>query len=189
MKDDGKRPSITDLIDEVQDEIGVSDEVAYWTPLTDFIHETIRARYVEGLSQADLAERMDTKQAAVSRFEHLGRKPSYDFVVRLAHAFGHQLGLTVYGEFMAVVDERDRAEVASIAEASGKKTRDVVSDLLREGIRGRRNLNNMQAWLTGAAQDTYLFTADSLESGGTGTGVDDTSVAGIGDDMVAADIA
>lgn len=136
-----ERPSITDLIDELQDELGVSDEVAYWTPLTDFIQETIRARYVEGLSQADLAERMDTKQTSVSRFEHLGRKPSYDFMVRLAHALGHQLGLTVHGEYMAVVDEEDRPVVARIAETSGKMTRDVVSDLLREGICGHRNSN------------------------------------------------
>ena len=141
MENKGKRPSITDLIDEVQDEIGVSEEVAYWRPLTDFIQETIRARHVEGLSQADLAERMDTKQAAVSRFEHLGRKPSYDFMVRLAQGLGHELGLTIHGEFMAVVDEQDRAEVSRLSEASGRTTRDVVSDLLREGIRCRRNSN------------------------------------------------
>ena len=142
MKNDKKRPSITDLIDDVQDELGIADEVAYWKPLTDFIQETIRARSVEGLSQGDLAERMDTKQTAVSRFENLGRKPSYDFMVRLADALGHELGLTVHGDYMAVVDENDRAEVTRIAEASGQKTQDVASELLREGICGRRKVNN-----------------------------------------------
>lgn len=189
MENDGKRPSITDLIREVQDEIGVSEEVAYWTPLTDFIQETIRARYDEGFSQADLAARMDTKQTAVSRFEHLGRKPSYDFMVRLAGALGHELGLTIHGEYMAVVDEENRPEVARIAETSGKKTRDVVSDLLREGIRGRRNANSMHAWFNDAAGDTHLYSTDSQKPDGTGTGVDDTTIAGIGDDMAAADIA
>jgi transcriptional regulator with XRE-family HTH domain len=132
---------------------------------------------------------METKQAAVSRFENLGRKPSYDFMVRLADALGHELGLTVHGEYMAVVEENDRAEVTRIAEESGRKTRNVVSELLREGLRGRRNANSMQAWLNGTARDTYLLATDSQESGVIGTGVDDTTIAGIGDDMVTAAIA
>jgi transcriptional regulator with XRE-family HTH domain len=49
-----------------------------------------------GLSQKELAEQLDTTQAAVSLWERGEREPSFEMFVRLAEFFG--VGLTEFVE-------------------------------------------------------------------------------------------
>ena len=63
---------------------GLEDEFA-------LIEEMIRARMKSGLTQAEVAERMQSTQPAVARLESAGRIPSTRTLQRYAKATGHKL--------------------------------------------------------------------------------------------------
>jgi ribosome-binding protein aMBF1 (putative translation factor) len=55
------------------------------------VEELIRARMKAGLTQAEVAERMQSTQPAVARLESAGRIPSTRTLQRYARATGHRL--------------------------------------------------------------------------------------------------
>ena len=55
------------------------------------VAELIRARMKAGLTQAEVAERMQSTQPAVARLESAGRIPSTRTLQRYAKATGHRL--------------------------------------------------------------------------------------------------
>lgn len=57
----------------------------------DIISQTIAERNRQNLTQKDLADRMETKQASVSRFENGNVNPSLDFLIKLAESLGKKL--------------------------------------------------------------------------------------------------
>lgn len=63
------------------------------------------ARRWAGLSQAELATRSETSQAAISEIERGRRQPSVDLLDRLLRTFGHQV--TVVGPEAMQVDPQD----------------------------------------------------------------------------------
>lgn len=128
--------SITDLLDQQYLEAENKEEIGYWSALSQIISETLMLRGMKGLSQAELASRMNTSQSVISRFENLGRKPNYDFVARLSLALNGILGMTVFGDFMAVVPVPMQEIVRRMAEEKKIPTRSLVEDLLKGAIRG-----------------------------------------------------
>lgn len=62
------------------------------------VAELIRARIKAGLTQAEVAERMQSTQPAVARLESAGRIPSTRTLQRYARATGHRLRITLVPE-------------------------------------------------------------------------------------------
>ncbi len=60
-------------------------------PQYDIIDAVIAARLERQMTQAELAERADTKQSNISRFESGNYNPSVEFLQKLAGALGKQL--------------------------------------------------------------------------------------------------
>jgi ribosome-binding protein aMBF1 (putative translation factor) len=58
----------------------------------------IKARTNSGLTQAELAKRMNTTQAVIARLEAGGRRPSTRTLERLAKATGHRLEISFVPE-------------------------------------------------------------------------------------------
>jgi len=52
--------------------------------------EVLRLRFAQGLTQKDLAERIGTKQASISRLERASYKPNLDFLQLVAAALNAQ---------------------------------------------------------------------------------------------------
>ncbi len=59
------------------------------------VAELIRARMKSGLTQAEVAERMQSTQPAVARLESAGRIPSTRTLQRYARATGHRLRISL----------------------------------------------------------------------------------------------
>lgn len=57
-------------------------------PQYDLISSVIRKRLEQGLTQADLAQKVGTKQSAISRFESGAYNPSMLFMGKVAQALG-----------------------------------------------------------------------------------------------------
>ena len=53
--------------------------------------QIIRYRIENNLSQKELAEKIGTKQSAISRLENDGYNPSVEFLDKVAHALGKKL--------------------------------------------------------------------------------------------------
>ena len=60
-------------------------------PILDIANDVLRLRLEKGWSQAELAERMGTKQANISRLENGLANPSVEFLQKLAEALGTKL--------------------------------------------------------------------------------------------------
>lgn len=59
--------------------------------LYDIKREIIRLRLAQGLSQKDLADKIGTKQSAISRLESGDYNPSLEFLNKVAQALGKEL--------------------------------------------------------------------------------------------------
>ncbi len=55
------------------------------------ISELIKARIKNKMTQADVAERIGTKQSAIARLEGGNVNPSLDFLERIAEVLGYKL--------------------------------------------------------------------------------------------------
>lgn len=73
-----KRPGFK----EAQEETRLEYEIAW---------ALIKARIEKGLTQAEVAKRMNTKQSVISRVENARTLPSLSFLKRLAHVFNASL--------------------------------------------------------------------------------------------------
>ena len=61
----------------------------------EIIDAVIAARIEKKMTQADLAERADTKQGNISRFESGNYNPSVEFLQKIATALGKQLEISL----------------------------------------------------------------------------------------------
>lgn len=59
--------------------------------ISEFREIVYRVRTEAGMTQAELAERMDTTQSAIARMEGGGTRPSLDTLEKLAAAVGQEL--------------------------------------------------------------------------------------------------
>jgi transcriptional regulator with XRE-family HTH domain len=88
------------------------------------------------MSQSDLADLMKTKQSVISRFENMGRLPNYDFIARLSSALGHSPGMTLYGDYMALVPHEQQPIIKQLAEKGNLSTKTFVQRILDQSIAG-----------------------------------------------------
>lgn len=112
---------------------GVAD-TNYWKPLSNIILESVLTRAAKNLSQKDLAEKMNTKQSVISRFENMGRLPSYDFFARLSLSIGYEPGMTLRGNYMATVPIEKEKMVNEIAKRKNIPPKKLVQSILNKGI-------------------------------------------------------
>jgi len=64
-------------------------------PQYEIIDAVISARIEKQMTQADLAERADTKQSNISRFESGNYNPSVEFLQKIAGALDKHLEITL----------------------------------------------------------------------------------------------
>ena len=101
----------------------------------DLVIEAVNTRLEKGLTQKDLAAKLETTQSVVSRFENLGRQPTIKFVERVAKALGLRFRATLDGEFMYLVPKSIQQDVRVQAERSDQS----VSDYLSSQLTGHLN--------------------------------------------------
>lgn len=129
-----REKSFLDILDKQYLETDNKEEHDYLIPLSKIISESIELRNSKGMSQADLAERIRTQQSVISRFENMGGKPNYDFIARLSIALGHIPGMTLCGDYMAVVPIEKQVLVKGMAEKENITTSEFVQNIVDQGI-------------------------------------------------------
>ncbi len=109
-----------DSLDEfdIKKEDHPDDESQFFLTLSNFILDIIDLRRKNNISQKEVAERMGTKQASISRFENFNTNPKIEYLYKISKAVGGNMYLTPYGELTYTIPEKYRNEVV---EAAGKK--------------------------------------------------------------------
>lgn len=81
----------TDVKKQLLKDPKVKNEYEKLKVLYDIKREIIKLRIEQGLSQQELANRVGTKQSAISRLENGEYNPSIDFLNKVAKALGKEL--------------------------------------------------------------------------------------------------
>jgi transcriptional regulator with XRE-family HTH domain len=121
-----KRKTAKDLHAEWMKEPAYAKAYADLEPEFQFASAVIKARAAAGMTQADLARRMDTTQTAIARLESGSSLPSTRTLKRVAEATGMRMhfGFSVKGEASAgkaTLRSRIRSELAAAAKRERKK--------------------------------------------------------------------
>lgn len=77
-----KRPRVKKAYDDL--------EMEYW-----LIEQLIAYRLHRGVTQAELAKKIGTKQSVISRFESGTENPSLAFLRKITNALGAKLSITI----------------------------------------------------------------------------------------------
>lgn len=162
--------SVMELLDKQYLEAEDQNEVNYWDSLARIIMEAIESRHVQGLSQADLASLMKTKQSVISRFENMGRRPNYDFIARMSIAFGHVPGMTLYGEHMAVVPQDKHQFVKHLSTKEGVSPQKLVEQLLGDAIAAKEAKEDLLIGISDATVEFPSSTVDVMAGTGYAAG-------------------
>lgn len=166
---ESKLESMLDILDEQYKESENKDKIDIWIPLTKLIFESIEIRDRKGLSQSDLADLMKTRQSVISRFENMGRIPNYKFLSRFAVALGHTLGTTFYGDFMAVVPEKNQDKIRDLAEKQNLSTEDFTQNLLEKAVESETSCGNELGYTIGNSTYKQLLNLTSIADPDTET--------------------
>lgn len=132
-----KQFSVTSVMNEIDSEIKEPfspKHPDYWDMLSEIILECQKLRYEKKISQKELSEKMETKQSVISRFENMGRKPNYDFLVRLAHELGCNPKLYLDGDFSVQVPYELRAKLLEIAKRKNVDIEQYLTDCIASAI-------------------------------------------------------
>lgn len=95
------------------------DDLDYYYLNSNAILDLIEIRREKGLTQADVAAMIGTKQAAVSRFERYSCEPTLKFIHKYARALGAKLLLTPYGKYTIVMKETEYKAMEELANRKG----------------------------------------------------------------------
>lgn len=74
----------------------INQDYKKFGPEFELIHLVIERRLKQGLTQADLAKKLNTKQSAISRLERGDYNPSLAFLNRLAKALDAKLHIFLF---------------------------------------------------------------------------------------------
>jgi transcriptional regulator with XRE-family HTH domain len=151
-----------DILDEEYISAANKSELDTWAPLGKIILESIESRDVHGLSQAALARLMNTQQSVISRFENMGRVPSYEFIARMAIALGHVPGITLYGDYMAVVPLLKQEQVKERALKRGVSTQELISGLLNQSLHNEFDSGDYAIAAQSVVQQSSAIMSDLL---------------------------
>ena len=72
MSRDPMQNPVTEVLNALQSTGENRNEVNFWAPLAHLTTECLESRDAARISQSELAERMQTKQSVISRFENMG---------------------------------------------------------------------------------------------------------------------
>ena len=94
------------------------------------IGQLLNERLKKGISQQELAKRMDVQQSVISRFEHAGRIPTFEFLYRVARALDLQLMITPYGDRTVALSQEQARTLQDMATPNAPDINSVIGQLI-----------------------------------------------------------
>jgi transcriptional regulator with XRE-family HTH domain len=123
-----------DLIAKLKENPEFAQAYAELEPQYQIAREVIRLRVERGLTQRDLAQRVGTQQANISRLENAVGTPSVALLLRVARALDARLSVEL------IACERDASRSAVATRKASPGLADTHSQPLRYGSQGEWHL-------------------------------------------------
>jgi transcriptional regulator with XRE-family HTH domain len=114
---------------EIKKEDHPDDDSQLFFLLSDFILDIINLRKKNHLSQKEVAERMGTKQASISRFENFNTKPKLEYLYKIVQAVEGKLYITPNGDYIYTVPEEYRDVIDKLAMTEKIKSKEMIEKL------------------------------------------------------------
>ena len=95
------------------------DELALYYLNRDIIFLLMDIRETKGITQAELAKKMGTKQAAISRFEKYNTQPTLEFMFKYAKALGVNLHISTTKDYSITFSQADYTRIEHLASLIG----------------------------------------------------------------------
>lgn len=96
------------------------------------IAEMLGFRLRSKITQDELAQRMNIKQSVISRYEHVGRNPSIEFLYKVANGLGLQLFVTPFGDRTVVLTPEQKEILEKYTSEEKPDFRAVLSHVIYE---------------------------------------------------------
>lgn len=93
----------------------------------DTVEQLVNARLAVGLTQQDVARRMETTQSVVSNFERLGGDPKLSTLLRYARAVGARARICVLDDEVGAAPGNSIKPRTSAVEHAGRSTKGTLS--------------------------------------------------------------
>ncbi len=106
----------------------------YYRPIVRLVMEVRQKRLEKGLKQEDLANMLGTEQPSISRFERVGRIPSYNFLINLCEVLDSKLFMSINGEYAIIVPEELRKKTDYLANLYKKDRETFLMDILIDAL-------------------------------------------------------
>ena len=137
------------------------DELALYYLNRDIIFLLMDIRETKGITQAELAKKMGTKQAAISRFEKYNTQPTLEFMFKYAKALGVNLHISTTKEYAITFSEADYKRIKHLAVRKGLDIQQFASKAILNELHNGETYEDMG--LTFASQvpaptPNYSFT-------------------------------
>ncbi len=136
--------------------------LAFHTMMNDLVLELWDIRREKGLTQADLAQKMGTKQTAVSRFENSGITPSFELAFKYAWALGLKLAITTHGEYTLTLPKELWKPMEIMAECAKTTVQQVMSEAIEDYVPSQYS-NYVFKMLSASCQPQKKVKFESLE--------------------------
>lgn len=157
-----KERTLDDVLNEIEKDTSIKEKVDFYQPLADLILEVQLRREELGMTQADLAKKMGTKQSVISRFENMGRIPSYTFLMKLSKALGQNFFMTINGDYTVVVPEKLKPFVNKRAREENKTTKDVLSEIITKEVDSWREKTVLNTNISGSEKDSLSISNEEV---------------------------
>lgn len=131
-----------DQVIEFMDSLEKNDEnlaslVKMYEALSSFLTDFDFLKDTLGLTQKDVANKMETTQSAISRIASLKTNPSYKQLQKMAEAVGGNLFITPMKDMTVQVPYDLQETVRKLAAREGLSTNEFLDELLRKAIHAR----------------------------------------------------
>jgi transcriptional regulator with XRE-family HTH domain len=121
-----------------------SDEMKAYFFQQDFVIKMVMRRRELNISQEDLAKTMGTTQSVISRFEHFGRKPTLDFMLKLTNALNMKFDFLHENQFVMNIEQKQVDYLTKEASEYDLSFDQIVSKIIEDHIEGQNSLNDLQ---------------------------------------------
>jgi len=130
-----KEISTKKLRDEIlENDSEFKDFYQLWNPLSKFLTDYNHLKGLNGLTQEEIAKRINTTQSAISRLNRMKGKPTYTMLQKISEAVGGKLFITPLAEMTATLPYDLHKPAKEWAETLQVSVAELMINTFREAI-------------------------------------------------------
>lgn len=130
-----EKAAVEQVFEDIRDfDVNYAEFERIWGSLSSFLVDYEHLKGLKKLTQAEIAKDCGTTQSAISRFERMRGKPTYELLRKLSNAVGGELFVTPLADVTVTLPYDLHETVRSVAASKNVSIQDYMNKVLREGV-------------------------------------------------------